>query len=175
MTRKLLSLGAAGLLLACAVEPPTQPAADRAPSLAVTGNGFDEYGYNRTARIFNGAADGVDKVLDGAYWGNTDYANDKLLMKWTADWDRGNAEGWSDPAGYPGAWISNEWNGKVKGGSRETWHYKIQWLGPCGADGTPLPDGGYCVWGLFEVILSHGTVANQHFWDAHARSSGFGN
>jgi hypothetical protein len=35
-------------------------------------------------------------------------------------------------------------------------------------------DGGYPVWGQFEVIMSHGTVANEHFWDAHAHAPGLG-
>ena len=95
-------------------------------------------------------------------------------MKWTRDWDRGNDEGWSDPNGYPDAWTSNQWNGQVTGGSGEVWQYKIVWIGNCGADGTPLPDGGYCIWGQFEVLMSHGTVANQHFWDAHAIPAGYG-
>jgi hypothetical protein len=134
--------------------------------------GFDEFGYNRTARIFQGPADGVDKILDGAYWGNTLYAKDQLKMKWNAEWDRGNLEGWGNPP-YS-AHLDNSWNGKVPGGSGETWHYKFAWVGPCGADGTVLPSGGYCIWGQFAVIMSQGSVGNQHFWDAHANPSGFG-
>ena len=77
---------------------------------AVSAAGFDQYGYNETARIFNGLADGIDRNLDGTYFGNTTYANDKIVMKWNAEWDRGNDEGWSNPP-YA-AWIDNEWNGK---------------------------------------------------------------
>lgn len=135
--------------------------------------GFDALGYNRTAGIFNGAADGADGTLDGKYHGMTAYAADHLKMKWNADWDRGNAEGWSDPNGYR-AWIDNAWNGKVRGGSGETWHYRIKWVGPCGATGAPTGTGGYCIWGQFEVVMSHGTSANVHFWDAHAVPAGFG-
>ena len=134
--------------------------------------GFDELGYNRQARIFNAPVDGADGVLDGAYWGDPTYANDKLKMKWNSEWDRGNAEGWSDPNGYA-AWIDNQWNGKA-GGTGEVWHYKIKWVGPCGSTGTPLPDGGYCIWGQFAVVMSHGNI-DGHFWDAHAKPSGFGN
>ena len=138
-----------------------------------TGRGIDQLGYNRSARIFEGAADGVDGVLDGKAYSLALYANDHLKMKWNAEWDRGNAEGWSDTS-Y-GAWIDNNWNGQVQNGSGEVWQYRIKWIGSCGADGTPLPDGGYCIWGQFEVVLSQGTVANQHFWDAHAVPAGFGN
>src|SRR5665811_1771876 len=73
--------------------------------------GFDELGYNEQARVFNGPADGVDGILDGMVWGDPTYANDHLVMKWNAEWDRGNAENWSQPP-YA-AWEDNEWNGKV--------------------------------------------------------------
>lgn len=138
-----------------------------------TTKGFDELGYNRGARIFQGPADGTDKQLDGLVWGDPTYANDLLKMKWNAEWDRGNLEGWSN--GPYDAWLDNNWNGKVTGGSGEVWQYRIKWVGDCGADGTELPGGGYCIWGQFGMILSHGTVDNQHIWDAHANPSGFGN
>jgi len=146
--------------------------------------GFDEFGYNRGARIFQGPADGVDGTLDGTVWGDPTYANDLLKMKWNSEWDRGNEEGWSDPNGYD-AWLDNNWNGQVPGGSGEVWQYKIVWVGadnpPCGGDdgevtalsvATDYP--GYCIWGQFELIMSHGTVANEHFWDAHAVPNGYG-
>jgi len=134
--------------------------------------GFDDFGYNRQARIFNGLASGwcLQRGAPADCMGI--YSNDRLVMKWNAEWDRGNAEKWKNPP-YA-AWENNEWNGQVPGGSGETWHYNIQWVGSCGRDGTPLPDGGYCIWGQFEVILSHGTVANQHFWDTHAYPAGYG-
>src|SRR3989344_4411365 len=72
--------------------------------------GFDQYGYNDTARIFNGT--GSSWCLAGGQAANCmgAYSNDKLLMKWNAEWDRGNDEGWSSPP-YA-AWTDNEWNGK---------------------------------------------------------------
>jgi hypothetical protein len=40
-------------------------------SMGLAGEGaVDEFGYNYTARIFAGAADGVERVLDGAVWGD---------------------------------------------------------------------------------------------------------
>lgn len=134
--------------------------------------GFDEFGYNKTARIFEGKADGADRNLDGTLWGDPTYGNDHLKMNWNAEWDRGNREGWAKPP-YR-AWLDNNWNGKVQGGSGEVWQYKIVWNGPCGANGASLDSGGYCIWGQFAVILSQGTVDNQHFWDAHAHPAGFG-
>ncbi|NJD22568.1 MAG: hypothetical protein FIA82_07855 [Melioribacter sp.] len=136
------------------------------------GGGFNEFGYNYGARLFNGSADGIDKQLDGKVWGDPYYANDHLVMKWNAEWDRGNAEGWSKPP-YD-AWENNEWNGQLKGGSGEIWHYKIVWIGGSGPNGQPLDNGGYRIWGQFEVIMSQGTFANEHFWDVHANPAGYG-
>lgn len=156
---------------ACTMSDPVSPKATVEPVFSQ--GGFDEYGYNEVAGIFNGIADGIDRNLDGLYFGSpSPYVNDKLAMKWNSEWDRGNDEGWSNPP-YR-AWIDNHWNGK-NGGSGETWLYRIKWVGPCGSHGTPTGDGGYCIWGQFEVIMSHGTSGNQHFWDAHATPAGFGN
>lgn len=138
---------------------------------AASAAGFDQYGYNDTARIFNGLADGLDGNLDGTYYGNATYANDKIVMKWNAEWDRGNDEGWSNPP-YD-AWIDNEWNGK-KNGSGSVWHYKIKWVGTC-TDYATLPDGGYCIWGQFEVLMDQGTDASTHYWFAKATPNGYGN
>ena len=94
---------------------------------AKNGSGFDEYGYNYQARIFVGPADGVDRSLDGAVWGDPTYANDHLLMKWSKAWDDARFHGapWTSEA-----WVDNEWNGMVPGGSGEVWHSKIIWVGP---------------------------------------------
>lgn len=143
-----------------------------APAVLAAGGGFDENGYNYNARVFVGPADGVDRNLDDTVWGDPTYANDQLVMKWNAEWDRGNDEGWLNPP-Y-NAWTNNEWNGMVPDGSGETWVYKIVWVGPCGADGTGLENGGYCIWGQFEVVLSQGTVDGEHIWDVLANPAGYG-
>lgn len=140
---------------------------------AAVAAGFNEFGYNDKARVFNGPADGVDRVLDGAVWGDPTYANDHLVMKWNAEWDRGNAEGWSNPP-YA-AWENNEWNGAVPGGSGEVWHYKIKWDKGCADSGVPSADGGYCIWGQFEVLMDQGTMDGVHEWYAHAVATGYGN
>src|SRR3989344_1625247 len=49
--------------------------------------GFDQFGYNYTARLFSGKADGTDRNLDGAVWGDPAYANDHLKMTWSKAWD----------------------------------------------------------------------------------------
>lgn len=139
----------------------------------VANNGFDMYGYNYTARIFNGILDGADRTLDGKYWGDPYYANDKLVMKWTTDWDRGNDEEWGNPP-YATAWTTNHYNGKVQNGTGEVWHYKIVWVGTELQNSTYWVAGGYAIWGQFEVIFSHGSDANEHFWDVHATPAGLG-
>jgi hypothetical protein len=138
-------------------------------------HGFDDSGYNHVARIFNGTAMQwcMEKVGDETwcedYLGES--ANDKLIMKWNAEWDRGNAEGWANPP-YD-AWENNQWNGNVPGGSGDVWHYKIVWIEPC-EEGTDLPNGGYCIWGQFAVLMDHGTADGVHEWLAHAIPNGYG-
>ncbi len=139
------------------------------------GHGFDEAGYNDRARIFNGTvwAWCMDKVgIESWCQANYgDYANDHLVMKWNAEWDRGNAENWSNPP-YD-AWLNNQFNGKFPGGSDEIWHYKFVWVGPC-TEGEYFPNGGYCLWSQFEVLMDQGTADGVHSWLAHAKPGGYG-
>ena len=144
-------------------------------SVAAAGGAFDQYGYNDTARIFNGT--GASWCEAGGQPANCmgDYSADKLVMKWTADWDRGNDEGWSNPP-YEDAWLDNEWNGK-KGGSGSVWHYKIIWVG-VDLEASPYwAEGGYPVWGQFEVIMDQGmdpSIGPGHMWFAKAIPNGYG-
>ena len=132
--------------------------------------GADEFGYNYRAMVFNGPADGVDRNLDGTVWGDSTYGRDRLVMKWSKAWDeaRFNGAGWNC-----NAWENNEWNGKVPGGSGEVWHYKIKWVGSELESSPCWSAGGYPIWGEFEVVMSQGSVANKHFWDAHAVPTGY--
>jgi hypothetical protein len=134
-------------------------------------NGFDEFGYNYNARIFVGPADGVDRNLDGTFWGDPDYANDRLNMKWSKAWDTARFQGGEWTAD---AWCTNHWNGKVNGGSGEMWHYKIIWVGPELQASALWREGGYPIWGQFEVIFSQGSVGSVHFWETHANPTGLG-
>lgn len=133
--------------------------------------GFDEFGYNYQARLFNGKADGVDRVLDGTVWGDSTYANDHLVMKWSKAWDdaRFNGAPWT-----PDAWEDNEWNGAVPGGSGEVWHYKIIWVDSDLESSQYWQPGGYAIWGEFEVIMDQGVAAGAHIWFTHAVPNGLG-
>jgi hypothetical protein len=140
--------------------------------LARNDKGFDEYGYNYQARIFVGKADGVDRVLDGKVWGDPTYANDLLIMKWSKAWDDARYHGapWT-----PDAWLTNEWNGAVPGGSGEVWHYKIIWVGPQLENSPYWREGGYPIWDQFEVIMDQGTWSDHtHEIIALALPNGFG-
>lgn len=137
-----------------------------------TAGGFDEYGYNYQAMIFVGPADGVDRVLDEKVWGDPTYANDHLVMKWSKGWDDARFHGapWTREA-----WLTNEWNGRVPGGSGEVWHYKIIWVGPELEDSPYWREGGYPIWGQFEVIMDQGSWSDRfHEWFTRAIPNGFG-
>lgn len=135
------------------------------PASAATG--FNQYGYNYSARIFNGTGSswclsaGASADCMGAS------SSDKLIMKWNAAWDTCNAGG-----ACAGAWIDNEWNG-MKGGDGSVWHYKIVWSPICSSGGT-LTDGGYCVWNSYEVLMDQGTFDGAHTFFAKATPNGYG-
>ena len=178
MSRFLACSTAVFVVVASCGNMPTEsaaPGSDQDVVAAKAGGGFDQYGYNDTARIFNGtgASWSLAKGLPADYLGI--YANDKLVMKWNAEWDRGNAENWANPP-Y-GAWENNEWNGKIPGGSGAVWHYKIIWVGDELEDGEYWQPGGYAIWGVFEVIMDQGidpTMGPGHLWLTHANPTGYG-
>lgn len=157
----------------------SQPA-DQNNIAGTNANGFDQYGYNRSARIFNGTGSswcqgklGWNKAQCDNYMGA--YANDKLVMKWNEEWDRGNAENWSK--GPYSAWTDNEWNGR-SGGSGEIWHYKIAWDQGCASNGTPSGTAAkgvpYCIWGPFAMLMSQGSVVDRtHAWDVLLKPAGY--
>lgn len=154
---------------------------------ALAANGWS--GYNYKARIFVGTGYqyceqkyGWNTAICDAYLGV--YANDKIVMKWSEAWQmsefgpdgiRGNGDElpWTSDA-----WENNEWNGKIPGGSGSVWHYKIVWDEGCATSGIPSRDGGYCLWGQFEVLMDQGIDPNigpGHIWFAHAIPTGYGN
>ena len=139
---------------------------------SASGGGFDQYGYNYTSRIFVGAADGVDRTLDGTVWGDPTYANDHLVMKWSKAWDDARFHG---AAWTTDAWVNNEWNGMNPDGSGWTEIVKIVWVGRDLESSANWRDGGYAIWSEFEVIMDQGTGPTGHAWYAHAAPTGYGN
>jgi hypothetical protein len=149
-------------------------------SASATGGGFDQFGYNNSAPVFNGTGSswcqgklGWDKATCVAYM--FPYANDQLIMKWNAAWDACNLIGQTNAA-CTGATLTNEWNGMVPGGSGTTEHLKFVWYSQngCGVDYTRLPDGGYCIWNDYEVIIDQGMASGVHTWWGFATPNGFG-
>ncbi|OGC69973.1 hypothetical protein A2415_04945 [candidate division WWE3 bacterium RIFOXYC1_FULL_39_7] len=118
--------------------------------------GYDEFGYNYQAHLFNGTYDSSDRNLDGTYWGSTgDYVNDSLSMKWPDEWlanvdcngdgklDRGLVNG--VVGGTSLGWTTNHVNGTYFDADGVEQHYtyfvKIVYVGPGGS-----------LWGSYEVV-----------------------
>jgi hypothetical protein len=148
-------------------------------ALAAGGHGFDQYGYNRSARVFVGTGSswcqgklGWSKATCDAYMGI--YANDQLVMKWNAAWNACNAAGNDDESACAGASLDNEWNGMVPGGSGETEHFKAIWVGSAGEDSSYWRDGGYLIWNNYEALMDQGMADGSHWWAAHATPNGYG-
>jgi hypothetical protein len=140
---------------------------------ATAQSAFDAYGYNHDAMIFVGTGDSLDRSLDGTYAGDSTYANDRLTMRWNAEWERGVQEQWSDPEGYEGAWLTHQWNGNVPGGSGELASYKVVWVGACDNQET-VKGAGTCIWDQFAVTLDADAAAGGHFWETYAKHPGYG-
>jgi len=170
MTNKTLTFGIIALTLLATVG-----------TVMAVGNGWT--GYNYGAGIFVGTgvqyctqkySNPTDQASCLAYLGI--YQNDKVTMKWNAEWDRGNTEGWSSPP-YA-AYLDNEWNGRFPGGSGQVWHYKFKWVGlPCDNTNPLWAPGGYCIWGQFEVLMDQGIDPNigpGHIFYALAKPNGYG-
>ncbi|MCL4382644.1 MAG: hypothetical protein M1575_01050 [Patescibacteria group bacterium] len=119
-------------------------------------SGYDKYGYNYQAHMFNGTYDSSDRKIDGTYWGDTgDYVDDKLMMKWSDAWlanvdcdgdhklDRGLVDG--VVRGISMGWLTNHVVGDYTDAEGNPQNYtdfvKIVWTGP----GSPL-------WGQYTII-----------------------
>jgi len=179
--------------------------------------GFDQWGYNQKALIFNGwyvnAYAGRENYWPGptgtayvgikgdpcgnivsyfasapagsvacdsmgnpsgpdAYW----YAyNVWVVMNWNKAWDTCNSGTCT-----PDAWITNHQTGWYLGQDNKVhqWEYfvKIVWIGGNRADGTQLSNGGYVIWGSYEVIqeVYNDPYGGYHGILTHAIPSGLG-
>ena len=124
----------------------------------VLGLGYDQFGYNYQAHMFNGTYDGSDRVLDGLYWADpssSDYADDSLIMKWSDTWLANvdcNGDSKLDrgligvvAGGTSLGWLTNQNEGNYTDAGGVEQHYtyfsKIVWVGPGGS-----------LWGEYELI-----------------------
>lgn len=113
--------------------------------------GYDIYGYNYQAHAYNGTYDGLDRVLDGKYYGQSgDFVDDRVGMKWSDDWLSStdcNGDGKLDrgASGTSQGWLTNHIAGDYVDGAGVTQRYtdfvKIVWTGPS----SPL-------WGEYSII-----------------------
>ncbi|MGE5393027.1 MAG: hypothetical protein ACM3NH_04770 [Candidatus Saccharibacteria bacterium] len=134
-------------------------------SVGPIATGFDKWGYNYQAHMFNGLSSNYSRpeVPD------TD-GTEQLVMKWSDDWlanvaceqdsARKLARGY-DPktgmaAGVSKGWVTNHYEGDYLGDDNEYHHYtyfvKIVWVGAAPTDGTTDPWAGKRVWGSYAII-----------------------
>ena len=140
--------------------------------------GFDQFGYNYQAHLFNGTYDSVDRVLDGKYYGLTgDYVDDSLVMKWSDDWisnldcdlnhrlDRGLNAKTLISTGISTGWETNLVEGDYIGTDNDSHHYtyfaKIVYDNgtACSQVGNPA-----CLWLSYGIIEE---VYNDPFGGFH--------
>lgn len=86
--------------------------------------GFDEFGYNYRANMFNGRYCDYDRVIGG------NYCDVDLIMKWSDEWlneDRIRCEGTPQQgsSACEGAWLTNHQSGLTDDGKKWTYFVKI--------------------------------------------------
>lgn len=141
--------------------------------------GYDQYGYNYQAHMFNGTYDSADRILDGKYFGDTgDYVDDSLIMKWSDSWlanvdcnhdgklDRGLVNG--VVGGTSLGWLINQDEGYYdsNGDGTQDAHYTyFAKIGYVGSGGT--------LWGAYEILQEENQdpLAMLH---THIVAPGFG-
>ncbi len=143
--------------------------------------GYDQFGYNYQAHLFNGRYCDVDRVLGG------DYADVQLVMKWNDAWlsnmDRDGDNLLDRPASSigSGAWCTNHQSGTNEDGSKWVYFVKIVAV-PADAyfidtnengkadnysefwytaDGTEI---GPSIWGAFAIVQQ---ISNDSAYDEH--------
>jgi len=127
--------------------------------------GYDEFGYNYQAHMFNGRYCDYDRVIGG------DYCDVDLIMKWSDEWlantscdEDGLLDRHYGHASYigSGAWETNHQSGAYTGDNGESchWTYFVKIIAApddayedggiwYAADGTEI---GPVIWGSFAII-----------------------
>lgn len=131
--------------------------------------GFDEFGYNYKANMFNGRYCDTDRVAGG------DYCDVDLIMKWSDEWlneDRVRCAGTPQKgiSACEGAWLTNHQSGVNEDGTKWTYFVKIVYPGDDAykvdgiwytADGVEI---GPAIWGAYARILQ---ISNDPAYDEH--------
>ena len=124
--------------------------------------GYDQYGYNYQAHLFNGLSGNFTRPTPPATEGP-----ETLVMKWSDDWlanvdcnsdgklDRGLDSKSGESDGTSKGWVTNHYEGDYIGSDGESHHYtyfaKIVWVGPVPAGGTD-PWATARIWGVYAII-----------------------
>jgi len=140
--------------------------------------GYDEWGYNYQAMMFNGGY--CDAYRDAAWC--QDYKDVDLIMKWNAGWmSNKDCDGdllldrhyGNDSYIGSGAWLTNHQSGKVEvNGKMRKWTYFVK-IVAAPEDATSengywyTPDGieiGEVIWGQFAIVqqVSNDPSAGEH-------------
>jgi hypothetical protein len=120
--------------------------------------GFDQYGYNYQAHMFNGLYDNFSRPIPPVTSGAVN-----LEMKWSDDWlsnldcngdhklDRGGAAGANDNISK--GWLTNHMEGDCELPSGESVHatYFVKIIFDNGA-ACGTPNNPACLWGSYAVI-----------------------
>lgn len=119
--------------------------------------GYDAYGYNYQARIFNGTYDSSDRSLDGLYFGGTgDYVEDSLIMKWSDDWLSNldcTGDGKLDRDGATNiskGWLTNQIEGDYLDGAGDSHHYT--YFAKIVYDASCAPTNSCGLWNKYTII-----------------------
>ena len=138
--------------------------------------GYDEFGYNYQAHIFNGRYCDYDRVIGG------NYCDVDLVMKWNDAWMSNKSCDTDDELdrhfGYEsyigsGAWLTNHQSGKVEvNGKLRKWTYFVKIVA---APSDAVKDGVYwytadgieigpVIWGSFAIIqqVSNDPSVGEH-------------
>lgn len=144
--------------------------------------GYDEFGYNYQAHIFNGRYCDYDRVIGG------EYCDDTLVMKWNDAWlsnkDCDGDEKLDRHFGYDsyigsGAWCTNHQSGTYIGddGKEHKWTYFVKIVAKPTVDYDCAAHGGEQIWGAFCIIQSvyNDPYGGYHGLELKAARPGLGN
>ena len=139
--------------------------------------GYDKYGYNYQAHIFNGLYENYIRpdvvVTEGT---------ENLVMKWSDDWlanvdcnddgklDRGLNSKTGVSTGTSMGWCTNHFEGDYEGSDGELHHYtyfvKIAYVGPPPPPPTLDPWAEKRIWGSYAIIEE---IQTDHFGEYGGR------
>ncbi len=150
--------------------------------------GFDEWGYNYQANMFNGLYWNYSRP-DPPCEPGTCASDTLLIMKWSDEWlneDRVRCAGTPQQgsSACEGAWLTNHQRGEYVGDEGQTckWTYFVKIVyppgGPVDTDGDGYDDntGGSIIWGAYVRIqqVSNDTCAGEHGNIFSVQPTGFG-